>query len=139
MSVADGHKRSTPVATPLLHKDLQGQERVKGWNYRSIIGVLTYLQGMSRPDSSMAVHQFARFSVDPKLIHKRAVARIGRYLIETLDRSLTCKTDRSKGLECYVGANFSGGWNSRDQLNPENVLSRTGFFIMCSGVPMFAK
>jgi len=76
LSLVDSQKRPTPVAKPLLHKDLQGKPRVKKWKYRSIIGILTYLQGISRPDISMAVHQCARFSNDPKLSHERAVTRI---------------------------------------------------------------
>ena len=61
LSITETQKRPTPVATPLLHKDLAGLERVKSWNYRSLVGMLTYLQGISRPDISMAVHQCARF------------------------------------------------------------------------------
>ena len=137
LSAVDTQKRPTPVATPLLHKDLQGHARVKSWNYRSVIGMLTYLQGISRPDISMAVHQCARFSAYPKLNHERAVTRIGRYLIDTVGRGLVCKVDRSKGLECFVDADFAGGWNSDDPLNPENVLSRTGFVIMYADVPVF--
>ena len=70
LSVVETQKRPTPVTTPLLHKDLQGHERIKSWNCRSIIGMLTYLQDISRPDISMAVHQYAMFSADPKLIHE---------------------------------------------------------------------
>ena len=137
LSSVETQKRSTPVACPLLHKDLAGSERIKSWNYRSIIGMMTYLQGISRPDISMAVHQCARFSSNPKLSHERAVTRIGRYLIDTADRGLICRVDKSKGLECFVDADFAGGWNAKDPLNPENVLSRTGFVITYAGVPIF--
>ena len=130
-------KRPTPVAKPLLHKDLKGKPRVKPWNYRSLIGMLTYLQGISRPDLAIAVHQCARFSKQPMLSHERAVARIGRCLLETKDQGLICKVDKLKGLECFVDADFAGGWSPSDPLNPENVLSRTGFAIMCAGVPIF--
>ena len=99
--------------------------------------MLTYLQGTMRPDISMAVHQCVRFSIDPKLTYERAIIRIGRYLIETKDRGLICKVDKSKGLECYVDADFAGGWNPADPLNLENVMSRTGFVIRYSGIPIF--
>ena len=136
LAQVETQKRPTPVSSPLLHKDLDGKERVKRWNYRSVIGMLTYLQGISRPDISMAVHQCARFSSNPKLIHERAVTRIGRYLIDTIDRGLTCKVDRMKGLECFVDADFAGGWNANDPLNPTSVLSRTGYVITYSGLPI---
>ena len=71
--------RDVPVAKPLLHKDKDGPPRVKHWKYRSAIGMLNYLQGSTRPDIAMAVHQCARFSRDPRLQHERAVMKIGKY------------------------------------------------------------
>ena len=65
------------------------------------------------------------------------MTRIGRYLIDTIDRGFICKEDCSKGLECFVDADFAGGWNADDPLNPENVLSRTGFVITYAGIPIF--
>ena len=109
LSITKTQKRPMPVATPLLHKDLAGLERVKLWNYRSVIGMLTYLQGISRPDISMAVYQCARFSSNPKLSHERAVTRIGRYLLDTMDNGLICRIDKKRGLECFVDADFAGG------------------------------
>jgi len=58
--------------------------------------MLNYLQGSTRPDISMAVHQCARFCNDPKLSHERAVQRIVRYLIQTKDKGMQCKVDKSK-------------------------------------------
>ena len=129
MSHVETQKSSTPLAKPLLHKDLKGKTRVKEWGYRSIIGMLTYLLGMSRPDVSMAVRQCARCSANPKLSCERAIARIGRHLLDTKDLGLTCKCDASKGLEFFVDADFVGGWNVDGPLNAENMLSRTGFVV----------
>lgn len=99
--------------------------------------MLTYLQGISRPDISMAVHQCARFSSNPKLSHERAVTRIGRYLLDTMNNGLICRIDKKRGLECFVDANFASGWNASNPLNSENVLSRTGFVITYAGIPIF--
>ena len=106
------------------------------WNYRTAIGMLTYLQGTTRPDISMAVHQCARFSMNPMLSHERAVKRIGRYLLKSNDRGIVYNPDLSKGLECYVDADFAGGWSNEDAGNPDNVLLRTGFIIMYAGCPL---
>ncbi len=43
----------------------------------------------------------------------------------------------SRSIECYVDADFAGGWASGDTSNPESVLSRTGFVIMYAGCPIY--
>ena len=99
--------------------------------------MLTYLQGISRPNISMAIYQCARFSVNPMLSHERAITRIGWYLINTQDRGLICKFDQSKRLEYFVNTDFAGGWSTEDLLNPENILSRTSFVIFYAGILIF--
>lgn len=128
--------RPTPVVKPLLHRDIDGEPRRTSWNYRSVIGMMNYLQQSTRPDISMAVHQCARFCNNPRLSHERAVKRIVKYLIGTKERGVICKPDRSKGLECYADADFAGGWDRGDSENPENVMSRTGYIIMYAGCPV---
>ena len=98
--------------------------------------MLGYLQGLTRPDISMAVHQCARFSTDPKLSHERAVKRICKYLLGTQKRGIIYKSDSSKGIEVFVDADFAGAWNKADSNNSENVLSRTGFVIFYAGCPI---
>jgi hypothetical protein len=49
----------TPVGKPLLNKDLEGKPHKKDWKYCTIIGMLTYLQGNTRPEISTATHQLA--------------------------------------------------------------------------------
>jgi hypothetical protein len=130
------HSRPTPAIKPLLFKDIQGLIRKHDWNYRQIIGMLTYLQGTSRPDISMAVHQAARFCIDPKLSHERAIYRIGKYLEGTKDKGIIFKPDATKGLECFVDADFAGGWNKADANTADAVMSRTGYVIMYAGCPI---
>ena len=130
------NSQSTPAVKPLLHRDTDGEARHTSWNYRSIIGMMNYLQQSTRPDISFAVHQCARFCNDPKRSHERAVKRIGKYLIGTKERGILCKPDKNKGLECYVDADFAGGWDRGDSENPENVMSRTGYVIRYAGCPI---
>lgn len=134
MNVADTtNPRPTPAINPLLHKDIDGLPRKNEWNYRQAIGMLTYLQGTSRPDISMAVHQAARFTIMPMLSHERAVYRIAKYLKGTADKGIIIKPDPSLGLECFVDASFAGGWNKADAQNAESVMSRTGYILMFAG------
>ena len=94
------------------------------------------MAGTSRPDLAMAVHQSARFCIDPKLSHERAIQRIGKYLIGTLDKGIIFKPDITKGVECFVDADFAGGWNQADAIDAGSVLSRTGYVIMYAGCPL---
>ena len=127
---------NVPAVYPLLNKDVDGPARKAHWKYRGLIGMLGYLQGTSRPDIAMATHQCARFNNDPKLSHDRAVKKIVRYLLDTRDKGIIFKPDLSKGLECYVDADFAGGWKDGDHDAPESVLSRTGYVIMYAGCPI---
>ena len=131
------NSRPTPVGKPVLHKDLEGKPRKLSWKYRTAVGMLTYLQGNTRPEISMAVHQTARFSNDPKLCHEKAIMRLGRYLLHTRDRGIIFEPDKSKGLECYVDADFAGGWTNADANDADNVMSRTGFIIMYANCPIY--
>ena len=70
------------------------------------------------------------------LCHEKAVKYIARYLLSTQDKGIHYKPDSTKGLECYVDADFAGGWSFGDHTNPECVLSRTGFVIMYAGCPI---
>ena len=128
--------RPTPAVKPLLFKDLAGIARKHVWNYRQAIGMLNYLAGTTRPDIAMAVHQAAQFCIDPKLSHERAVYRIGKYLRGTRDKGIIIRPDHDKGLECFVDADFAGGWNIADAEDVSSVYSRTGYVITYAGCPL---
>ena len=101
------NEKCNPVGKPLLNKDLNGVDRKYKWNYRSAVGILTYLTGSVRPDIAMAVHQCARFSNAPKRSHEQAIMRIARYLLSTRTKGMICKPDHKKGLEIFVDADFA--------------------------------
>ena len=101
--------RPTPVVGPLLSRDTDGPSRKHEWKYRTLTGMLIYLQQTSRPEISMATHQCARFNNDPKLCHERAIKRICKYLLGTIDKGIIFEPDMTRGLECYVDADFTGG------------------------------
>ena len=128
--------KKTPATKPLLHKDKDGSPRKTDWHYRQVIGMLNYLQQSTRPDISMATPQCARFCSDPKASHERAVRYIGKYLLGTKSRGVKFEPDPTRGIECFVDADFAGGWNKVDSDNPENVLSRTGNVIFYAGCPV---
>jgi hypothetical protein len=82
-----GMKDAKPIKTPMGtngHLDLDtGGKFVDQKVYRSMIGYLLYLCA-SRSDIMLSVCMCARFQVDPKEVHLRAVKRIIRYLVYNL-------------------------------------------------------
>ena len=68
------HELNVPAVKELLHHDKSSPSR--NHNYRQIIGMLTYLQGTTRTDISMAVHQCDRFSSDPKRSHEKEILEL---------------------------------------------------------------
>ena len=97
--------------------------------------MLGCLQGTTHPDISMLTHQCTIFNNDPKLSHERAAKKIIRYLVAEI-KALSFNKDLPKGLECFVDANFTGGWKDGDSQSLESVLSRTGYVIMFVDCPI---
>ena len=71
----------------------------------------------------MAVHQATWFCIELKLLHEREVKHIARYLSVNHDKGLIFRPDVKMGVECYVDADFFGGWAKDDANNLDNVLS----------------
>ena len=127
----------TPASdSKLLDQDPSGKPRQQPWNYRAAVGALSYIQLMIRPDITMPVQQCARFCNNPTKEHEEAVKRICRYLLRTKDKGLVLKPDRTKGLECYVDADWAGSWQHRSCVDPLSTHSRTGFVILYAGCPI---
>jgi hypothetical protein len=133
----ESNDKLTPAAPQILNKDLMGKPRKKSWKYRTAVVMLSYFQGHTRPDISMPVHQTARFCNDPKLCHEQAITRIGRYLLGSRDKGIKYMVDLSKGLECYVDADFAGGWDQNDPQDASNLFSRSGFVIKYADCPIY--
>ena len=107
------------------------------FDYRSVIGKINYLEKSTRADIAFATHQCARFSSDPKESHGKALKWLGRYLAQTKDRGMILKPDIEHSFDCYVDADFCGGWDQDDALeDPATAKSRTGYVIMYAGCPV---
>ena len=57
----DANGKQTP-ATKTLPRHLDQPPFDESYNYRSVVGMCSYLSGTSRPETSFSVHQCARFS-----------------------------------------------------------------------------
>jgi hypothetical protein len=133
IGLSDSRLHDTPAEPRLkLTKDSDGLERAYNWSFQSLIGMLNYLCG-TRPDILYSVHQCSRFCNNPKLSHEKAIKRIIRYLKRTPNEGIFLSPDSSKGIQCYVDADFASGWNASDCEDPSSVYSRTGYVIMFAG------
>jgi hypothetical protein len=128
--------------TAFLPIDEAGTPATGLYNYASIVGMLSYLQGHSRIDISLAVSQVARFVHSPKQSHEEALERIGRYLKGTYDDGLILqpdKLDKLFSIDVYVDASFACGWGTELGTNPDSVKSRTGYIIEIMGCSVLCK
>lgn len=78
------------------------------FNYASMVGMMLYLAGHTRPDIAFAVHQCARYTFCPKEPHKVALKCIGRYLVRTPNQGLILKLSCTLQIDAYPDADFAG-------------------------------
>ena len=128
--------KHTPAGHETLTKDIAGDPPDAVFNYSSVVGMLQYLQGHSRPDITYAVSQVARFVHSPRRSHEIALERIGQYLRGTVDEGLILRPTGRFDMDCYVDADFAGLWPHEDKTDPICVKSRTGFVICISDCPV---
>jgi hypothetical protein len=137
MGLDDANPKETPAEYGALPANKDGDPCNEGFNYPSVVGMLIYLASNSRPDIAFAVHQCARFTHHPRLIHEQALKRIGRYLLGAKTRGLILDPKRNDlGIDLYVDADFAGLWSYEDPHDPSCVKSRTGFVIQIAGCPV---
>nr|GFA04670.1 hypothetical protein [Tanacetum cinerariifolium] len=98
---------NTPLETqkPLL-KDEDGKE-VDVHMYRSMIGSLMYLT-TSRPEIMFAVYAYARYQVNPKVLHLYAVKRIFSYLKGQPKLGIWYPKDSPFDLVAYTNSDYAG-------------------------------
>jgi hypothetical protein len=126
----------TPAETNPLPKDVDGDPASGIINYASVVGMLLYLSGHTRPDLSFAVHQCARYTFAPTKRHEQALVRIGRYLLGTIDKGIYLDPTNDLNLDCYPDADFAGLWNHERPDDPHCVRSRTGYVITLARCPV---
>ena len=136
-----GADKMDPVSTPantVIGSDEDGDPPAATFNYASVIGMLWYVYGHSRPDIGYAVSSAARYSFRTKRSHELALIRIGCYLKGTANRGLRLKPldTRKFELDVYVDSDFMGLYGKEKRENPDNVKSRAGHVMLLNGCPI---
>ncbi len=125
------------AAAEVLTIDADGDPPNGVYSYKSIVGMLLYLGGHSRPDIGLAVSQVARFTHNTRRSHEVALEQIGRYLKGTPTEGLIMRpTLESLNIDAYVDTDFAGLALKEDRSNPISVKSRTGFVINIANCPV---
>ena len=128
---------STP-ADEILHKDTDGDPATGDFNYASVVGMMWYLYGHSRPDLGFALSQASRFTHFPRRSHELALIRIGQYLKGTLDKGMILRPTALDQLymDCHVDSDFMGLHGKEPRDDPVSVKSRAGFIISLNNCPL---
>ena len=104
MTNANSTSLPIPAGTVLKSVDeveflLEGDEITL---YRQIVGSVLYLSNNTRPDTSYAVGQLARFMSKPAIIHLRMCKHLLRYLAGTIEVGITYSSRRNVLLLTYA-------------------------------------
>ena len=108
----------------------------ESFNYRSVLGKILYVSSYTRCEITLANHQCARFSIDPRSPHGVAIKRIGRYLLGSRDKGMIIKPTKDITLDCYADADFAGLFSTSDPEDPKSVKSRSGYVITLGHIPV---
>ena len=132
--------KDTPAASSnILRKYDSSEDFDNSFHYRSVIGKLNYLEKCTRPDIAYASHQCARFTENPKIEHAKAVRWLARYLKGTREKGIILQPDKTKQLNMYVDADFSGNWNAAESEDRNTARSRHGYAITYLNCPIIWK
>ncbi|KAL7465925.1 hypothetical protein ACHAXS_006230 [Conticribra weissflogii] len=127
----------TPAEGKPLVKDSDGEPARGTFSYPSVVGMLLYLSGHSRPDIAYAVNCAARYMFCPKRSHEEALKRLGRYLKATRDRGLILDPQGSiLKIDNYPDADFAGMFGYEKPTDPASAKSRTGYVITVAACPV---
>lgn len=108
----------TPMDAPLLKGvdpiTVEEEEEIATivGTYGTVVGMLSYLCNGTRPDLSYAVNQVQSFTASPRMHHWRALKRIVRYLIGTLDYGLVYTAD-NEAIRLWCDADFAADTDNR--------------------------
>ena len=133
----NSHLPQTPISTTnILQREFKAElcSTKHAWNYRSTIGKLNYLKKCTGTDITYATHQCARFCEVPRNFHGRTEEHLVKYLMKTKNKGIILKPDRTKSLEVFADADFSGNWNINTAADDARTAkSRTGYIILYAG------
>lgn len=126
----DIHPVSTPMIAglKLLKETTATADAAFVKRYQSMVGCISYLTTVSRPDLAHSFSVLSQFNANPNEEHMRAVERVFAYLKRTRSLGLHFRPGTiHSSLKAYVDSDWAGSDGSR---------STTGWVIQISGAPI---
>jgi hypothetical protein len=121
-----------------LIKDLDGELVSGAFSYSSVVGMLLYLSGHTRPDIAFAVNCCARYMFSPRHLHELALKRLRRYLKQTSDCGMVMNVSNDVyKIDAYPDADFVGMYGHENHSDPACAKSCTGFIITFADCPVY--
>ena len=88
------------------------------------------MENGTRADITYATHQCTQFCEDPRSSYGRAVENLVKYLMKTKNKGIILKPDRTKLLEIFADADFSGNWNIKIAVDDASTEKSRTYYIM---------
>ena len=131
-------EKDTPaLSSVILQKDTQGKPFNNDFHCIRVIGKLNVLEKSTCRDISYAVHRCARFCEHPNKSHGNAIRFLCRYLKATRDKGIICNPANDKSYECWVDADFAGGFDHKIAgTDPTTSKLCSGWAITYAGCPV---
>jgi hypothetical protein len=119
-------------------KDLNGKPASGAFSYSSVVGMLLYLLGHTRPDIAFAVNCCARYMFSPRHLHELALKRLSCYLKQTSDGRMVVNISNDVDkIDAYPDAKFGGTYGHENNTDPACTKIRTGFIITFADCPVY--
>jgi hypothetical protein len=132
--------KHTPSESKPLIKDLDGEAASGAFSYSSVVGMLLYLSGHTRPDIAFAVNCCAPYMFSPRHLHELVLKRLGRYLKQTSDHGIVMNVSNDAyKIDAYPDADFSGMYGHENHTDPACAKSCTGFIITFADCPVCSQ
>ena len=98
---------------------------------------MNFLEKSTRPDIAYAVHQCARFSIEPEQSHADAIIHLARYIRDTKNEGIILDPNKDKSFEVFADADFAGLWDKESAgEDVSTAKSRSEYILTFAGCPV---
>ena len=119
-------KRTTPVAKTILINDPNSKLLENKTKFLSLLGGLSYVANLCRPDVCYIVNRLARFSTQPTMNHYKIAKGVLTYLLTTKGKGLHYKQAKHFELKAYTDSDWASEVEDRKSVTGYIVYLNDG-------------